>query len=131
MRWSLAHASVTMLAMKNLPGAVVVIGVLVGCSGGSGSGLSSSKRIVDLSADEESDLCDYIVDVQGGPRTVMCGPDVSVSFSGKADCLMDNNGFAASCPATVADAEACAEGTGADPCGPIPASCAVFFTCAR
>ena len=42
---------------------------------------------------------------------------------------MDNNTFSASCAATVAEAEDCAEQTGADPCGEIPSVCAVFFTC--
>lgn len=118
-----------MRGMNRLCGAVVAIGFLAACGGDGSSGVSRSKRIVDLSAQEESDLCDFIVDVQDGPRTVMCGPDSSVSFNGKADCLTDNNAFSASCPATVAEAEDCAEQTGADPCGQIPSVCAVFFTC--
>jgi len=118
-----------MLAMNRLSSMVVIAGLLAACGGGDGSGVSRSKRIVDLTADEESDLCDFIVDVQDGPRTVMCGPNVSISFNGKADCLTDNNTFSASCAATVAQAEDCAEQTGADPCGEIPSVCAVFFTC--
>ena len=68
-----------MLAMNRLVCVVVVIGFVSACSGGSdGSGVSRSKRVVELTAGEESDLCDFIVDVQDGPRTVMCGPDFSV-----------------------------------------------------
>jgi len=100
----------------------------ISCGGSSGSGVSSSKLLVDLSVSEEDDLCNYIVDVEDAPRTVTCSDGSTVTLEESTDC--DFSGFTTSCTATVGDAEDCAQALGNDPCNPDLSACIEIIQCA-
>lgn len=118
----------------------VVLGsaLLVACSGGGGSGVSSSKTLVSLSDGEITDLCEYSADVVGPQQTIDCGggQTVTIGDASVADCvadfqeLQDEN---PSCAATVGNAEGCleaiADSTDAQLCSSLPAACAALFAC--
>ena len=110
---------------------ILVVCVAAGCGGSSGSGLDSSLELLDLSAGEVEQLCEYVVDVQDGPRTVECGDGVTVELSGVEECVEDFDFLSDDCAATVLDAERCAEDLGADPCALFAPSCAPLFECSE
>jgi hypothetical protein len=90
--------------------------VWIACSSSSGSGVSSSKKLLVLSASEQDKLCQYSVDVAGGPHDVSCGQGVTISVGDKATCLSQFELLTDNCTATVDDAETCAESMSKDPC---------------
>jgi len=133
--------------MKKL-GSVVLCSLLVfacgGGSGGGGSGVPGNTLLVDLTASQAADICEYFIGLQEQPeRTVDCGGGSSVTVgidpaevAGEiADCKADfDEGVIAGCPATVGDAEACFEAfnslSDAQLCDPemtLPAACAPLF----
>ena len=117
--------------MKRL--SVLLAVVFTAACGSSGSGVSGSKKVVDLSPSEQRDLCEYIVDAQGGPRTIMCDPNTTIEIETVDECVADTAGLSSTCPVTVSQAEACAEALGdLDPCADVafPAACAPLFECA-
>jgi hypothetical protein len=124
----------------------VVSATLLACGGGSGgpggSGVSSNKKVVDLSASELQELCEYFSSLKEQPeREVDCGggstttvginpEDVQAEVD---DCVTDAPTNAA-CPLTVGQAEACTEAiegrSDAELCSgdlEIPAECAPVF----
>jgi len=102
--------------MKNLLG-TVVLGVLVLGCGEDSSGVDGSKRLLDLSATEQGDVCDYTSDVQGGyGSSKVCGDGITLSVKQRGDCIANLEATVAGCAATVADLEACSEAVGEDLC---------------
>jgi hypothetical protein len=110
-----------------------VVGLILGavaCGGGGGgsSGVSGSKQLGQLDMSEWQTLCEYIVEVEGGEGKVTeCGDGVTVTTTTVAECVADAPTFMG-CTATVANAEACAEAIGADPCAG-SAACEPIFAC--
>jgi hypothetical protein len=105
---------------------------------GSGSGVDGDKRITSLNDDEIHAVCDYLVDVTGGVRTIDCG-DARIRFGLDPDeCFADTVAFQArypACAATVDDKEACeqaiAQADEAQICsgdGELPSACDPLFT---
>ena len=119
--------------------AIGCTGLALGC-GDSGSGISGAKKLNELSVGEATDLCNYIGDLQGPPRTVDCGGGNTYTTEDfdEAGCTMDLSMFstdAPDCTATVSDAEACFATIGAftdeELCSettPIPPECAPVFS---
>ncbi|HEU4726520.1 MAG TPA: hypothetical protein VFT22_01465 [Kofleriaceae bacterium] len=99
------------------------------CGSSSGSGVSGSKKLVELSPSDKDKLCSYTVDVEGGAREVDCGGGLTVTLEDKASCITDFDGLSASCTATVDDAEGCAEAEGKDPCHVDVGACSALFQC--
>jgi hypothetical protein len=102
--------------------------VVIGCGSSSGSGVTGSKKLTELSASEQDQLCTYTVKVEGGPHTVTCS-DGTVTIDDKATCVNNFTGLGASCMATVDDAEGCSEAMGKDPCNFDFNACSALLTC--
>ena len=103
--------------------------VAAACSSTEGSGVSSTKKLNQLSADERDKLCAYRVEVEHAPRTVTCGNNPSVTLKDKASCLTGLGEVTVQCQATVGDAEACYQAIEADPCAFGVGTCTALFTC--
>ena len=92
------------------------ISVLAFACGDGGSGVSGSKTLVSLNADQRTDLCEYIVDVLGAPRTVTCDGETKTSEQKTVtSCTTELTMLATAepnCPATVEQAENCFEALG-------------------
>ena len=112
-----------------LSGSILAVAVIA-CSSspGSGSGITGTKKLTELSASEQNDLCAYTVGVEGGPRTVTCG-DRAVYLEDEATCVLTLGSVNTQCQATVADVEDCARAIGMDPCNTGVAACTTFFAC--
>ena len=109
---------------------VIAMGILAGCS--SGSGVTSSKALASLSADEYKSVCGFY----NGRTQALVGQTCSVTQQKvlrvfAIDC--STNPFAANptCAATVSDVEACASKT--DACSALspqrPAECVKVAQC--
>ncbi|HET7505199.1 MAG TPA: hypothetical protein VFK02_29475 [Kofleriaceae bacterium] len=98
-------------------------------SGSGGSGVSGSKKLVELSPSEQDQLCAYSVDAAGGAREVDCGGGQMVTIQDKASCVASFGAFDAQCTATVDDAEGCAEARGRDACHVDAAACSALGSC--
>lgn len=114
-------------------GSWILLAVVAASCGSGGSSLDRSKRIGDLSADEQKQLCDDTAAAQGGyGRSVTC-PDGSVQTTdvNQARCLSGTQVVAQSCPAlTVGDALSCSESQGTDLCAfPTVAECKAVRDC--
>jgi hypothetical protein len=83
---------------------------LVGCGGG------SSGKLADLTDEEAGDLCDYVAEQLGDMTSKDCGDGTRVIALSRAACIAGFRNFPATCDATVADAEACADAAGEDLC---------------
>jgi hypothetical protein len=101
---------------------------IIGCSSSSGSGVTASKKLIELSASEQDKLCTYTVDIEGGPHTVTCS-DGPITVDDKATCIANFSGLGAQCTATVDDAEGCAEAMGKDPCNFDFNACTALISC--
>jgi len=102
--------------MRTLVGTMVMGLLAIGC-GEDGSGLEGTKKVVDLSASEQGDLCDYTSEVEGGyGASKMCGDGITITVKPRAECVANLEAVVAGCTATVADVEACAEAVGEDLC---------------
>ena len=111
----------------------VLLGALVACGGdsSSGSGVDSSKKLVELDATQRQQLCEYMVEAEGGAAaSKMCGDGITVTVKSATDCVTGLSGLSASCSATVDSAETCAEAAGDDLCNLIKSSsCAFLLQC--
>jgi hypothetical protein len=105
---------------------VIVAGA---CSSTQGSGVTSTKKLNQLSASERDQLCSYRVDVEHAPRTVTCDNQVSVTLKDKASCLAGLASVSLQCEADVANAEACYQAIADDPCAFGVGTCTPLFTC--
>lgn len=78
------------------------------------SGVSGTKTVGELSAVEAGTLCDWAAGREGGYGCKhTCTGGTSTTNKSAAAC---NNVFKATCPATVAQVEACTVAISADPC---------------
>jgi hypothetical protein len=115
--------------------ASAVMALAFACGGGSGSGVDSNKKIVDLNAGEREDVCEALAALVT-PRTVECpdGP-VEIEEPSVAECIDEFGELAASnpdCPITVGQYDACIRAlngqSDAQLCeGEFPAACAPLF----
>ena len=122
-----ARALQSRAAMKNTPFVLAVLLHVVACASESsegGSGLSRSKTIAALSADESASLCDWSITTQGGPGTEFkCDAGSSRVVHTNEECLEDMAVITklSSCYAlTVGEVEDCTKEEAADPCGRSP-----------
>ena len=100
------------------------------CGGGSsGSGVTGTKKLVDLSASERDKMCAFEVDAEGGARTVDCPGGTQVTIHDKATCLTDFAAISPTCTATVKQAETCFDAVGMDPCNFGGGACTAVLQC--
>ncbi len=111
---------------------VLVIGSFVACSdsgSGSGSGIESTKKLTELGSTERQQLCEYMVEAEGGVHSKMCD-GFTITAQSASECTTGLGSIAASCTATVDDAEACAEAAGDDLCNLLSSpSCSFLLQC--
>lgn len=103
--------------------------MVVACGGSSGSGVSGTKKLVELTASEQDKLCSFEVEAEGGPRTVDCGGGTMVTIHDKGTCLADFSQISPSCTATVKQAEQCFDAIGMDPCNFGGGTCTAVLQC--
>ncbi|MGE0872371.1 MAG: hypothetical protein AB7P03_27695 [Kofleriaceae bacterium] len=107
----------------------IVLGSLSGCEDSRGSGLDPGRKIVDLTQQEHEALCGYVAEMTEGPRTVTCD-DQDLELPGKQECLEELvTFFPTLCTVTVADAEACWDLVGDDPCNYTSDECVDYYSC--
>lgn len=111
----------------------MLIGALVACTdsgSSSGSGVESTKKLTELSTSERQQVCDYMVEAEGGVHSKTCGDGITITVKSAADCTTSLGSFSSTCAATVDSAEACAEAAGDDLCNLISSpSCSFLFQC--
>ncbi|NVB79726.1 MAG: hypothetical protein HOV81_15120 [Kofleriaceae bacterium] len=100
-------------------------------SGSSGSsGVEGSKKLTELSASEQQDVCEFMVASQENVESKDCGDGITVFATTEAKCLAGFASFDASCTATVDNAEACAAAVSGDLCAGLTSpACAFQLTC--
>jgi hypothetical protein len=118
-------------AMKNTPLVLAVfLHLVVACASESSdsqgaSGLSRSKTIASLSAEESGSLCDWSLETQGGPgKEFKCDETSSRVVHTRDECLEDMavmTKLSGCYPLTVGEVEDCTKEEAADPCGRSPA----------
>jgi hypothetical protein len=126
---------------KWIASAFFCTGLVIACGGGSGSGgsgVSGSKKLVDLNSAEITDICEYLEDVAGPMRTITCPDGNTVTIDGNvAECVMsvtESQTAAPNCMATVDNYEGCAEAiaalSDAELCdlSSLPAACAPLLS---
>ena len=119
---------------------ILLVALVAACGGGSGSGVDSNKKLVDLTASEANEECNYLFDTYPlitvncpGGTTITKGEDPTK----RATECNGTTGVAAGCTITVGQAEACINdvyhesdaalcSTSTSP----PASCAPLFSAA-
>jgi len=106
---------------------LLVMALLAVTACGSSSGVDSNKQIFDLTDGEIDDLCDYILEKQGGARTEVCD-DGEIEYPDHEECVDYLLSYGEDCTATVSDEEECAEQLGDDPCSD-PAACHAADDC--
>jgi len=122
---------------KWITSSLLCMGFAFACGGGSGggSGVSGSKKIIDLSAGERQDVCELFVDILGPERMVDCGNGDIRTVGGEdpAECVTELSSLATgapNCTVTVSQYQACidaiADLSDAEICagGSFPAQCA-------
>lgn len=98
----------------------------------SGSGVEPTKKLTALDTNERQELCNYMVEAEGGVHSKMCGDGLTISVKSAADCVSGLTAFKSTCAATVDNAEACAEAAGDDLCNLVSSpSCTFLFQCAQ
>ena len=105
---------------------------LIACtsSSDSGSGVTSTKKLVELNTSERQQLCTYMVQAEGGEHSKMCGDGLTVTVKPASECVSGLSAFKSTCAATVDNAETCAEAAGADLCNLVSSpSCSFLFQC--
>jgi len=77
------------------------------------------------------DLCVWSIDIQGGEnQETVCEDGSSISTGTVDECTSSFSGGIV-CDVTVAEAEACLEAVGADPCNAFSSvACEPLFSCA-
>jgi len=114
---------------------VLVITMFVACSdsgSSSGSGVDGTKKLTALSTSERQQLCEYMVEAEGGVHSKTCGDGLTISVKDVAQCTEGFAHFSASCAATVDNAEMCAEAAGDDLCNLLSSpACSFLFQCAQ
>jgi hypothetical protein len=117
--------------MLRLVSVSLMVLALVACGGGSssGSGVSSSKKLTELSSSERDALCGYVVSAEGSVRTQVCDGFTITTLSATT-CTTGLTTVSASCTATVDNAETCAEAASDDLCKVLSSSdCLLFLSC--
>ena len=90
------------------------------------------KKLTALSANERQQLCQYMVEAEGGVHSKTCSDGLTISVKSAADCVSGLTAFKSTCTATVDNAEACAEAAGDDLCNLVSSpSCTFLFQCAQ
>lgn len=98
--------------------------------GGSGSGLSKSATLSELSEDDWNQLCEWSAD-QMPTEAVECDDGTTVDPGTVEDCVTSSMKFYGSCDATVEEYEECIQVVGEDVCSSdLPAECAWAIACA-
>jgi hypothetical protein len=118
--------------MLRLVPVLLVIAVVAGCgSSSSGSGVSSSKKLTELSSSERDSLCSYVISVEGEARSQMCGgATITLTPQTMTMCTADLGAVASTCTATVDNAESCAEAVHDDLCQVVVSSdCRALGSC--
>lgn len=100
-------------------------------SGSDNSGVTTSKQLKDLSADERMQECEWGVSYQGGAgHQTMCADNVTITVNTVAECVADLTDYAnANCMATIAELELCTRSIAADPCNFGGDDCGPVFAC--
>jgi hypothetical protein len=129
------------MSKRLIVSAFLITGLVFACgggSGGTGSGLPGTKKVVDLTTGEIDQFCTFVV-AAFPTRTITCGTQMVMFGSDKASCISKapSPSTTPNCAATVAQSEACFDALGAltdaQVCtfiggGPAPTACAAVDT---
>src|SRR4029078_6429736 len=68
---------------------------LIACtsSSDSGSGVTSTKKLVELNTSERQQLCTYMVQAEGGEHSKMCGDGLTVTVKPASECVSGLSAF--------------------------------------
>jgi hypothetical protein len=117
--------------LRSISLSLLLLGACGGDDGSTSSGVTTSKQIKDLSADERTQECEWGVSYEGGPgHQTMCADDVTITVNTVAECVADLNEYAMNgCMATIAELETCTRAIAADPCSLGGDDCGPVFAC--
>jgi hypothetical protein len=112
---------------------IVLFGLAAAACGGDGddgSGIDQSKQLTSLSTSEVSTFCEWAIAEQGGAgHQTMCG-DIIITVSTQAACESNYGNLAATCTATVEQAESCVLALATDACSAGGDACLFLIECA-
>lgn len=112
---------------------IVLFGLAAAACGGDGndgSGIDQSKEVDSLSSSEVTTFCEWAIAEQGGAgHQTMCG-DIIITVSTQAACESQWGNLAATCTATVEQAEGCVLALAADACSLGGDTCLFLIECA-
>lgn len=134
------------MSFKWIGSAFLCSAMAFACGGGGsgGSGVDDDVALLDITADEAGDVCDYIINLAGPEREIDCGDGTTVTVGNTpqeaeediADCTADIQQVPSGCEATVGDLEACfeafADASDEELCSddaPLPPECAPVAPC--
>lgn len=88
----------------------LVLLALLAAACGDGSGVDSSKKVSDLSEGEIQQICEWGIDLQGGPRQITCGEtSITLDVAGCVESMKKELEIYETCSLTVGQLEACSE----------------------
>jgi hypothetical protein len=122
---------------RKVPWAIVLLAFAgaSGCSGSSsddddddsGSGVSNTKYLDELSAEEQRLLCEWVIAAQGGPGVTQCDSSTSFTTYTVEECATEE----VTVHCTVAALEACTRSLEGDPCRlTTTRACSAYLECA-
>ncbi len=114
--------------MTKTVAATLLVLVLAACGGSENSGIDPGTPVRDLSVAEHQALCEWGVDLQGGPGERDCGDDPDVPVPTVAECVAELAEYT-DCSATVGDVESCTRALADDLCTLFHAECAALLPC--
>jgi hypothetical protein len=134
------------MSFKWIGSAFLCSAMAFACGGGGsgGSGVDGDVVLLDITAGEAGDVCDYIVNLGGPEREIDCGDGTTVTVGNDpsevagdiADCTADLQAVPDDCDATVGELESCfeafADASDAELCdedAPLPPECTPIIPC--
>jgi len=95
------------------------------------SGLPPSLSLASLDASQVMQLCEWGIDIQGGPsQSWECSDGLTVSTGTVAECVAGLESGASSCDITVGEMEGCLRALGRDACNVLDdPACAAVRAC--
>ena len=104
------------LARALVPGLILLGALSLSCSDEDTTGIAGDLRIDQLSFQQMSDLCIWVIDHQGGPNFLhQCDATHRISTDGYAECVEEREDYDG-CDLTVSQMEGCILAAGPNPC---------------
>lgn len=126
--YRLIHSTLASLVMVSLW--VSLCALVLSCDDEERSGVPGELRIDQLSFQQMSDLCVWVIDQQGGPNSLFhCDAEHRISTDGYAECVEEQGDYQG-CDLTVSQMEGCIVAAGSNPCFiPSTAECDPLMDC--